>query len=88
LREWIEAGAAFAILGMAPAQTIQVKDSLAFEFCLRKMFEKPLVGLQTDLSKAIQVGDTLAHRLPPQLAIVCLLTDFELARIVDGGPDP
>ena len=53
-----------------------------------QVLKKTLVGLATDLSIAIQIGDPFAHRLPPQLAIICLLADFEFARIVDGSLNP
>lgn len=82
--DWVETGAAFAIVGMAPAQGIQVGDGFAFEFGLCHVFEVALIGLQADFGVAIQIGNALAHGRPPQLAIFRRMTDFELARIVDG----
>ena len=80
----VETGEAFAILGMAPAQVIQVRDGFAFEFRLRQVFEVTVIGLLADFGIAIQIGNAFAHGHPPQLAIFRLATDFELARIVNG----
>ena len=80
----VEAGKAFAIMSKAPAQVIQVGNGFAFKFRLRQVFEIALISLLADFGVAVEIGNALAHRRPPQLALLCLMTDFELTRIVDG----